>query len=153
MKLQICLGLLFLAGMFACQPAPNENTTLEEQTPEVNPKIQSFDVFLKQFNQDTGFQLSRIAFPLEVFGYEEDEHYEFKEVSVPLPKEEWEHTSLNYGQESAQQTNDAFTQNVVAGRDSAFVQFRGVDNGIYVDYVFVLKKEGWYLVAIKDYSM
>lgn len=151
MKPQFCLCLLLLAGMLSCQPNPKEKT--DEPVPEKSQEPMPFETFLKQFNQDTGFQLSRIDFPLEVLGYEEDEQYDFKEVNEPLPKTEWVHTSLDYGKESAARWNDALTQNIIVGQDSAFVQFRGIDNGIYVDYVFALKKEGWYLVAIKDYSM
>ena len=153
MKPAIYLYVLFLAGMFACQPSPQEAPPKEGQKPEESLEQMPFEVFLKRFNLDTGFQLSRIEFPLDIVSYQENENYEFEEVTQPLAKVEWEPTSLDYEEETSEQTNDAFTQSIAVRQDSAFVQFRGVNNGIYVDYVFAIKMGVWNLVVIKDYSM
>ena len=145
--------LLLTLSLSTCEQKAG-NAAVESKMPSVERQTPpAFEDFLAQFNKDTSFQLEHIIFPLDVFLYQEEEDFQFKEVSEPLTIGEWEHTSLEYNQENTDQAFDAFTQQTVSREDSSFVQFRGVNNGIYVDYVFAIKNNDWFLVAIKDYSM
>jgi hypothetical protein len=47
---------------------------------------------------------------------------------------------------------DAYTQVMKIYADSAKLKQRGVDNGIYVDYLFIKDKGKWILFTGRDYS-
>lgn len=112
---------------------------------------ENFYDFLEKFSTDRIFQLKRIAFPVKaVVSDVADEGMILKEETIQ--KQEWEHLDLTY--DSTYQTRDCdqYSQEVLFKLDSAIVELRGIDNGIYANYFFKRKEGQWYLVALEETS-
>jgi hypothetical protein len=123
-------------------------TQNNQQSPVVN---ENFYDFLEKFNTDRIFQLKRIAFPVKAIVSDlAEEGIILKEETIQ--KQEWEHLDLTY--DSTYQTRDCdqYYQEVLFKPDSAIVELRGIDNGIYANYFFKRKKGQWYLVALEETS-
>ncbi len=48
---------------------------------------------------------------------------------------------------------DKYTLEIVDYGDSLKIVIRGIDNGIYVDYIFRLVNDKWMLVRMDDFNM
>ncbi|WP_264551030.1 DUF4348 domain-containing protein [Flavobacterium sp. N2038] len=104
---------------------------------------EDFNVFFKKFNSDPKFQLSRVIFPLNVKQNNDD--YELETFTVS--KEKYSVLNLN---KKAKEID--YTQKLVLHKNKAVIQLRGIDNGIYIDYIFELKNNIWQLKTWSDMS-
>lgn len=114
---------------------------------------ENFYDFLEKFSTDRIFQLKRIVFPIKAVVSDLDEEEEgiiLKEETIQ--KQEWEHLDLTYDSTYITRECDQYYQDVLFKPDSAIVELRGINNGIYANYYF--KREGgqWYLVALEETS-
>ena len=114
---------------------------------------ENFYDFLNQFNTDRIFQLARIEFPVKasISGTELDGMPPREES---IAKQEWEHLDLTYDSTYVIRDYDQYHQDVFFGNnpDSATVELRGINNGIYANYYFKRKDGKWYLVRLEEAS-
>lgn len=108
---------------------------------------ETFDEFFEKFKTDSIFQVERTKFPFRVLWSTEDGG-----TVHETAKDDWTHSTFYYEGSYATREVDAYTQEMKVYKDSAKLEQRGVDNGIYVDYLFLKLKGKWVLYSGKDYS-
>ncbi|MES2556753.1 MAG: DUF4348 domain-containing protein [Bacteroidota bacterium] len=112
---------------------------------------ESFDPFFDRFNTDTIFQRNRVDFPLNYFAViEESADYEL--VNQPIDSAEYLILDLTYHDSLAKQEFNAFQRIIETKKDTTWVKFTGIDNGIHEEFIFVLRKGKWFLVKVVDAS-
>lgn len=108
---------------------------------------EDFNEFFKKFTTDSLFQIERTKFPFRVIWLTDD-----GATTHETEKESWTHSTFYYEDSYATRQIDAYTQEMKVYADSAKLEQRGVDNGIYVDYLFMKDKGRWILFTGRDYS-
>ena len=104
---------------------------------------EEFNSFFKKFNADKSFQMSRIKFPLTVKLNNDD--YELVDYSIA--KSDYIILNLNKSKEVRD-----YTQKTILKSNSVIIEQRGINNGIYVDYIFEKRKGLWFLKTWIDSS-
>jgi len=112
---------------------------------------ENFDQFIHKFSIYESFQLERIKFPINVI-VPDNEHEGMAPVEETIGRYEWELLDLTYDSTYLTRTYDQYYQGVRYGKDTAVVEIRGINNGIYADYYFTLIDEKWYLVRLYEAS-
>lgn len=112
-------------------------------TAQQNTKSDSenFSSFLKKFNEDKNFQLSRVKFPLTIKTLNDN----LEDISVTI-------TQKNYRILKLDDKGMEFRQKIVLKQNKAVIEQRGIDTGIYADYIFELKDNKWFLKTWNDQS-
>ncbi|MDX6183019.1 DUF4348 domain-containing protein [Flavobacterium sp. Fl-77] len=108
-----------------------------------NNKAEEFASFFEKFNKNKTFQMSRIHFPLTVKLNNDD----FELVDYIIKKEEYTIINLNKNKEERD-----YNQKTILKKDKVIIQQRGVNNGIFIDYVFEKRKGLWFLKTWIDES-
>jgi hypothetical protein len=108
---------------------------------------EDFNQFFKKFATDSLFQMERTKFPFRALWLTDD-----GETTHETEREDWTHSTFHYEDGYATRQKDAYTQEMKVYTDSAKLEQRGVDNGIYVDYLFMRDKGKWILLTARDYS-
>ncbi|CAM3692570.1 DUF4348 domain-containing protein [Flavobacterium chungbukense] len=127
-KIIVLLGLFLVINPLLAQ---HKNVTSDE----------SFSSFLKKFTSDRNFHLSRINFPLTVKLNNDD----FELMEYIIMKNEYIPIVLNDKGSRYEHKNILKNSNYIIKR-------RGIDNGIFVDYIFIKRKGLWYLKTWIDES-
>ncbi len=116
-----------------------------------NSGEEAFDQFIRKFSTEESFQFERIKFPVSVIIPDND-----REGTAPMHdsigKYDWEMLDLSYDSTYLTRPYDQYSQMVRFGDDTAVVEIRGINNGIYADYYFTLINKKWYLVTLYDAS-
>ncbi|MDR1742869.1 MAG: DUF4348 domain-containing protein [Dysgonamonadaceae bacterium] len=139
--------------LISCSHNPRENRLQKEDSPNIIAVSSSedFQRFLDKFNTEEIFQLKRIVFPIKVTI--PDTHNEgMGLMEETVGKYDWELLDLTYDTTYASREYDRYLQNVVFKNDTAIVEVRGIDNGIYADYYFKLINNEWFLVTLAESS-
>ncbi|QSB25220.1 DUF4348 domain-containing protein [Flavobacterium sp. CLA17] len=102
---------------------------------------EDFSSFFQKFNKDKNFQLSRIKFPLTVKLNNDD----FELVDYIISKDEHIILKLNL-------KNVEYKQKTIFKNNTVIIQQRGIDNGIFIDYIFDKRKGLWFLKTWVDQS-
>ena len=105
-------------------------------------KDTSFQSFLTRFSADSQFQLSRVDFPLTIKLLDIMDNEEV----IQLEKDEWVYLDLLDTAGANSRPIDAYALSTRLVDSLAYLQLRGVDNGIRIDYIFHKREEKWYLV-------
>lgn len=114
-------------------------------------KEEEFKRFIERFSSDAQFQLRRIKFPISVIVPDTgDEGMAPKEESIG--KYDWEQLDLSYDSTYLTRPYDQYYQVVRFRNDTAVVEIRGINNGIYADYYFSKINDEWYLVTLYEAS-
>lgn len=121
------------------------NDTTELYTAE------EFDDFLQEFSVKESFQLNRIKFPIKAI-VPDAEHVGMAPMEETIGRYEWEMLDLTYDSTYLTRPYDQYYQVVRFQNDSAVVEIRGINNGIYADYYFELIDNQWYLVSLYEAS-
>ena len=122
------------------------DTTVVQLTQE-----EDFRRFIERFSNDSQFQLRRIKFPISVIVPDTgDEGMAPKEESIG--KYDWEQLDLSYDSTYLTRPYDQYYQVVRFKNDTAVVEIRGINNGIYADYYFSKIEDEWYLVTLYEAS-
>ena len=112
---------------------------------------EEFSRFIERFSRDSRFQLKRIMFPISVIVPDTgDEGMAPKEESIG--KYDWEQLDLTYDSTYLTRPYDQYYQVVRFKNDTAVVEIRGINNGIYADYYFSKIENDWYLVTLFEAS-
>lgn len=112
---------------------------------------EDFYVFLDKFSNEESFQLNRIKFPIAVV-VPDTGHQGMAPMEETVGKYEWEMLDLTYDSTYATREYDTYYQTVRFTGDTAVVEIRGINNGIYADYYFKMIDAEWYLVTLKEAS-
>ncbi|HOO95811.1 MAG TPA: DUF4348 domain-containing protein [Proteiniphilum sp.] len=122
------------------------DTTVVQLTQE-----EDFRRFIERFSNDSQFQLRRIKFPISVIVPDTgDEGMAPKEESIG--KYDWEQLDLSYDSTYLTRPYDQYYQVVRFKNDTAVVEIRGINNGIYADYYFSRIDDEWYLITLYEAS-
>lgn len=123
----------------------SDNKEFAQETSE------EFDSFIEQFSLKESFQLKRIKFPIKAI-VPDASHEGMAPMEETISKYEWEMLDLTYDSTYLTRPYDQYYQVVRFKNDTAIVEIRGIDNGIYADYYFELIDNLWYLVSIYEAS-
>jgi hypothetical protein len=126
----------------------------EERVTAVTPEAdeeEEFDQFVEQFSKDESFQLRRIKFPISVI-IPDTGHVGMAPTKESIGKYDWEPLDLTYDSTFLTRPYDQYYQVVRYRNDTAVVEIRGINNGIYADYYFTLIDRKWYLVTLYEAS-
>jgi hypothetical protein len=122
-------------GAFNIEKAPSIKT----DSPGEN-----FDIFLKKFENNPVFQLSRIKFPLKFTALGEegsDDQTKF------IAKKDW-----RYANHKSQKTEQWIFKKNTSNKKEISVQFMIEDTGVSITCFFVNKNGKWWLTFVKDES-
>lgn len=142
------LVLLTLVTL-SCNTKTNDLRAKNSETTNSQQKVESFDEFFEKFKSDSTFQIDRVTFPFQSTYLD---LYDNKQVDKKIEITDWQHLDFEYKDEYAKRDVDAYTQEAKTSSDSVKIEIRGIDNGIYVDFVFKIKDGKWFLVSRDDYS-
>lgn len=112
---------------------------------------EAFELFIQHFSNDKTFQLKRITFPISVI-IPDTEHEGMASTEESIGKYDWEPLDLTYDSTYLTRPFDQYSQVVRYKNDTAVVEIRGVNNGIYADYYFTLIDKKWFLVTLYEAS-
>jgi len=112
---------------------------------------EEFDQFIQKFSTEESFQFERIKFPISVI-IPDTGHEGMAPMHEYIGKYDWEMLDLTYDSTYLTRPYDQYYQVVRFENDTAVVEIRGIDNGIYADYYFSLINNKWYLVTLYEAS-
>lgn len=124
--------MMFLLGLSSVTLAQTSKATSED-----------FNEFFKKFNSDPKFQITRVIFPLKYKANNED----FELSDYTMTKEKYKVLHLNNKADERY-----LKRTLLVKKNKATLEERGVDNGIYIDYIFELKDNKWFLKTFDDQS-
>lgn len=123
---------MFLLGLSSVALAQTSKATSED-----------FNEFFKKFNSDSKFQISRVIFPFKYKANNED----FELLDYTMTKEKYKVLHLN------NKADEKYLKRTLSVKKSkATLEERGLDSGIYIDYIFELKDNKWFLKTFVDQS-
>jgi len=114
-------------------------------------ELEDFGEFLKKFSDNESFQMRRIKFPINVIIPDTSDEG-MAPTEEKINKYDWEPLDLNYDSTYLTRPYDQYYQVVRFRNDTAIVEIRGIDNGIYADYYFEMIGKKWYLVTLFEAS-
>jgi len=155
-----CFMILFLVS--CSQGTGKENTETGSEKSEINSRendssmvavsqAEEFDQFIQQFSSEESFQLKRIQFPIRVI-IPNTEHEGMAPMEETITKYDWEMLDLTYDSTYLTRPYDQYYQVVRYKNDTAVVEIRGINNGIYANYYFAMINKKWYLVTLYEAS-
>lgn len=109
---------------------------------------ENFSSFLKRFNSDANFQLSRVVFPLKLKLLNDD----YKTVNKNISRKDFRRIILLNSNGQTNEDMNNYVQQIKVTGLKALITIRGVENGINADYYFEITQGKWKLVGIKDVS-
>lgn len=124
--------MMFLLGLSSVTLAQTSKATSED-----------FNEFFKKFNSDPKFQITRVIFPLKYKANNED----FELSDYTMTKEKYKVLHLNNKADERY-----LKRTLLVKKNKATLEERGLDNGIYIDYIFELKDNKWFLKTFVDQS-
>ncbi|AOC96917.1 hypothetical protein BB050_03838 [Flavobacterium anhuiense] len=124
--------MMFLLGLSSVTLAQTSKATSED-----------FNEFFKKFNSDPKFQITRVIFPLKYKANNED----FELSDYTMTKEKYKVLHLNNKADERY-----LKRTLLVKKNKATLEERGLDNGIYIDYIFELKDNKWFLKTFDDQS-
>lgn len=112
-----------------------------------NKEKNDFESFLTKFNKNSAFQEKRIDFPLkhvDIVAFQ-------REVST-ITKDEWKYKDLSYDSSAYYRKGNRYGQEKKVWDDSAKVIFKGIGNGMYMEYLFQREDDKWKLTKWSNLS-
>lgn len=126
-------------------------TTITNGKVAEEEKEEEFDLFLRHFSKDKTFQLKRIQFPISVIIPDTGDEG-MAPMKESIGKYDWEPLDLTYDSTYLTRPVNQYYQVVRFRNDTAVVEIRGINNGIYADYYFTMIDKKWYLVTLYEAS-
>lgn len=151
----VCIAIFAISAACGNASRKDENTaTTDKKSLSLSSQKENFNTFFTRFNDDAFFQRNRVRFPIEAEilprDYTLDES--LQSYNETIDKMDWEHIDLTYDSSFMTRQIDQYRQDVRFVKDSAIVELRGIDNGIYANYNFLNIDGKWYLVSFTDIS-
>lgn len=150
-----CCVFSFIALFESCLgTAPSEEFTQRstesyyEETPKGTLMYdfsdnETFESFIEKFSLDSLFQESRVVFPLKKKYLNENS----KEAEKFVEAVDWWRVIL----EPTDNHSMRYFEN--KKKSQGIVEFRGIENGINVTYIFELRDGEWFLIEMEDLSI
>ncbi|QXP57758.1 DUF4348 domain-containing protein [Cellulophaga sp. HaHa_2_95] len=102
-----------------------------------------FEVFLKYFNQDSVFQISRVRFPVKSKELDSD-YYVIDKI---VKKDDYKIIDLTIDPNSETKQYNKYRQQTILKDFEAKIEIRGIDNGIHQYYEFEKIEGKWNLTT------
>jgi hypothetical protein len=118
---------------------------------EVSCEKEDFDQFIHKYSTQESFQMERTRFPV-IVTVPDAEREGMPPMGETVGRYEWELLDLTYDSSYLTRPYDQYHQNIRYEKDTAVVEIRGINNGIYADYYFTVIDEKWYLVTLCEAS-
>ena len=112
---------------------------------------ENFSVFLDAFNHKPTFQRQRVLFPLEATLLDPSDHG-MEMVKEKIDYQDWLLLDFSYDSTFMTRQMDRYEQNIRLYSDSALIEQRGIDNGIFANFLFTKKEGKWFLKTFTDVS-
>ena len=129
-----------------------DSTVIENNSTELTSMdSEDFNFFVDKFSKDESFQMQRIKFPINIVVPDSD-HEGMAPIEESISRYDWEQLDLTYDSTYLTRPYDQYYQVVRYKNDTAIVEIRGINNGIYADYYFTLINKKWYLVTLYEAS-
>ncbi|SRR5690554_245952 len=153
----------FLFMLFSCTQSKekNNNVLSDEKVDSIltdsssselaNMDSEDFNKFVEKFSREESFQMQRIKFPISII-VPDSEHEGMAPIEETISKYDWEQLDLTYDSTYLTRPYDQYYQVVRFKNDTAIVEIRGINNGIYADYYFAIIDNRWYLVTLYEAS-
>lgn len=149
----VLLAILSISCKKETTPIEASKEVRQIQPTSINANTKSVDddfkSFLETFSKDSIFQVSRVKFPLVLEEWIDPETGTEKKL---MDKKAYEILDFRYPKDALTREYDRYTQTVKIKDNKAVVEIRGVDNGIYADYIFEKINGQWILVACNELS-
>lgn len=134
------------------QSSTNKNRGDNElSTQEGIIQSEDFNSFLKDFNHKPTFQRQRVMFPLEATVLDPSE-YGMEAIKESIDYQDWRLLDFTYDSTFVTRQMDRYEQRIRLYDDSVLIEHRGIDNGIFADYLFTKKEGKWFLKSFTDVS-
>ncbi|MCW3808070.1 DUF4348 domain-containing protein [Plebeiibacterium marinum] len=151
-KISLILFGIFLILKVSCFARPIGNITGKNYCSQTEKTTEStvfdFQKFLEIYSSDSIFQLNHVVFPLKYISVDIEDNEEIKMIK----KEEWKSLHFKSELETQDREIDGYKQLIEIESDTAKVLIRGIDNGIYIDFIFEKRNKSWFLIEWGDYS-
>ncbi len=118
------------------------------QTEKCEFEEEMFNNFFLKFTTDSLFQIERVRFPFLIKSLDTADKLTFEKIG----RDKWKFLTFEYKDEYEKREIDAYTQETKLFADSAKIELRGVDNGIYIDFELYKEHGKWFLTSEKDFS-
>ncbi|MDD4777157.1 MAG: DUF4348 domain-containing protein [Fermentimonas sp.] len=152
----VLISCIIFIFFISCTQNRDEKSTdtgkeVAESVDVAEVEIEEFSEFVEKFSQEESFQLQRIKFPISVIVPDTGTEG-MAQVKELIGRYEWEQLDLSYDSTFLTRPFDQYYQVVRFINDTAVVEIRGIDNGIFADYYFELIDNKWYLVTLYEAS-
>ena len=150
----LLLNLLLFSFLVSCSQSASNSKEKEKKTDYADNSSfvsEDFKSFLEEFNQKPTFQRQRVLFPVEATVLDPSE-YGMKTVLEVINYQDWFLLDFTYDSTYRTRQMDRYDQNIRLYNDSALIEHRGIDNGIYADYLFTKEDGKWFLKSFTDVS-
>lgn len=158
MKMKIKFVLFFILSLFiftiavSCSQSSKNKKGVNNSKEYIDPLDgEDFKAFLESFNKMPTFQRQRVLFPLHATVLDPIE-FEMKTVEEKIDYEDWFLLDFSYDSTYRTRQMDRYEQNIRLYNDSALIEHRGIDNGIFANYLFIKKEGRWFLKSFTDVS-
>lgn len=155
MKIKIILLLIWSAyTLTSCSGTTTNNNNQKDETEVAENRSlvgEDFDSFLEKFNRKPTFQRQRVLFPLEATVLDPSE-YGMETVKEKVEYQDWLLLDFTYDSTYAMRQMDSYEQRINLYSDSVRIEQRGVNNGIYANFLFTKKDGKWFLKSFTDVS-
>lgn len=146
----LSLSMVFFS--FSCSQSGTNNKDKNNGNELANAsKSENFESFLKDFNKKPTFQRQRVLFPIEATVLDPSD-YGMKTVQEIIDYQDWFLLDFSYDSTYSTRQMDRYSQNIRLYDDSAIIEQRGIDNGIYANFLFSKKDGKWFLESFSDVS-
>lgn len=151
MKYSFLLLLICSVVMVSCTQPKDANNTSIEEAKGVSVNEEDFATFLENFNTKPTFQRQRVLFPVEATLLDPSQ-YGMETVKEEIGYQDWILLDFSYDSTYTTRQLDSYEQRIRLYNDSSIIEQRGIDNGIFSNYVFTKKEGKWYLKSFIDVS-
>lgn len=146
------LSLAIIVFSISCLQSPKKNKEKNSQNGLVGTSVsEDFKSFLENFSQRPTFQRQRVLFPV-VATVLDPSDYGMKTVQEKIEYQDWFLLDFSYDSTYSTRQMDRYNQNIRLYEDSAMIEHRGIDNGIFANYFFIKRDGKWFLESFTDAS-
>lgn len=148
MKIRVLL--LVIATLMLVSNCSESRFNKKESVDEMATK-EDFNIFLENFSHKPTFQRQRVLFPIEATLLVPTD-MGMQTIKEDLEYQDWILLDFTYDDSYSTRDRDKYKQQIRLYEDSAFIELRGIDNGIYENYFFTNKDGKWFLKSFTDAS-
>lgn len=146
------LSLFIIVTILSCSQNSKSNNDKNNQKEHAEDLSgEDFTAFLESFNKMPTFQRQRVLFPVEATVLDPTE-YGMGTVKEKINYEDWFLLDFSYDSTYRTRQMDRYEQNIHLYKDSALIEHRGIDNGIFANYLFTKNEGKWFLKSFTDVS-